>query len=89
MDSLLEANIFFFITSIAVVLVTIALLVGLYFAIQLVREARRVVALVHSEVEGFRAQRRHLVSRVRFAGKWLSYVGRYYRIRRRAREFDY
>ena len=47
MNDILHANIFFFITSIAVVVVTIPLFIVLWYLIGVMREVRQIVRKVH------------------------------------------
>lgn len=49
MDELLHANIFFFITSIAVIVVTVFLVVLLHHLIQIARDAREITNMVKEE----------------------------------------
>lgn len=62
MDTLVQADIFFFITTLAIVVVTIAILVALFFLIQILRDIRYVSRRVReqsdrvlSDVEELRA----------------------------------
>ena len=52
MNSLLQANIFFFITSVSVVLLTLGLLVIVYYLVGIVRDLRAIVAKVRKAGEG-------------------------------------
>jgi len=49
MDTLVQADIFFFITSIAIVLVTIATLIALFFLIRILRDLSRVSSRVREQ----------------------------------------
>ena len=51
MDTLVQADIFFFITSTAVVIVTIATLIALYFFIQILRDVRYTSKRVREETD--------------------------------------
>lgn len=51
METLLKADIFFFITSVAVLLLGAGLMVLIYFCIKLVRSITRVVDIVHEEAQ--------------------------------------
>lgn len=51
MDTLLKANIFFFITTIAVVLLTLALLIAMYY---IVKSLRRLAALAEKVEENLK-----------------------------------
>lgn len=51
MSEVLHANIFFFITSVAVVVFTILLCVALYYVIKIVQSVRRIVARIEEGSE--------------------------------------
>lgn len=51
MDTLIQADIFFFITSIAIVIVTIAILTALFFAIQILRDVRYTSKRIREEAD--------------------------------------
>ena len=51
MDTLVQADIFFFITSIAIALVTIAILIALFFFIQILRDVRYTSKRVREETD--------------------------------------
>jgi hypothetical protein len=46
MSEVVHADIFFFITSAAVILITIGILIALYYIVQIVRDVREIVARV-------------------------------------------
>lgn len=65
MDSFIHADIFFFITSIAVVLVTAILVVALIYLIRILRDAKAVTGkvkeeakLISEDIDGLRAKTR-------------------------------
>lgn len=70
MSTLVQADIFFFISSIAVVLVTVAVLVVAYHVVKTVREIRRLIGSVREEVDALRDQRKRIALSVRFFRKW-------------------
>lgn len=72
MPTLVQADIFFFISSIAVVLVTAALLIVAYHVLKVVREIRALIGSVREEVEALQARRRQIVLSARFFRKWAS-----------------
>ena len=49
MDTLVQADIFFFITSIAIVVVTIAILIAFFFLIQILRDVRYTSKRIREE----------------------------------------
>lgn len=51
MNQLVHADIFFFITSIAVVLITIVAVIFLVYAIKILQEVRALVKFLHEEAE--------------------------------------
>ncbi len=51
MDSFIKADVFFFITSVAVFLVTLCALAILLYVVRIVRDVRAIVALVRFEAE--------------------------------------
>jgi predicted PurR-regulated permease PerM len=51
MNELLQTNVFFFITSIAVVIFTGGFILLLYFLVPLIRDARDLMAKVHTAAE--------------------------------------
>ena len=51
MDTLVQADIFFFITSIAIVIVTIAVLIALFFLIQILRDVRYTSKRIREEAD--------------------------------------
>jgi hypothetical protein len=51
MDGLLKADIFFFLTSIAVVLITIVLLIAFYYIIKILRDIHELSELIKDEGE--------------------------------------
>ena len=71
MSTLLQADIFFFISSIAVIVITVAIGIAVYVIIKMVQEVRTLVRIVQSEVEAFSFKRQRMMLKARFAGKWL------------------
>jgi len=69
MNPLLQADIFFFITSIAVIVVTIALVVALFFLVQILRDVRYVSKRVREESDRVLEDVEHLRSFVVKEGK--------------------
>ena len=51
MDTLVQADVFFFITSIAIVLVTIATLMALFLLIQILRDVRYTTKRIREEAD--------------------------------------
>ena len=51
MDTLVQADLFFFITSIAIVLITIAILMALFFFIQILRDVRYTTKRIREETD--------------------------------------
>ena len=51
MDTLVQADIFFFITTIAIVVVTIAILIALFFFIQILRDVRYTSKRIREETD--------------------------------------
>ena len=51
MDTLVQADLFFFITSIAIVLVTIGILMALFFFIQILRDVRYTSRRIREETD--------------------------------------
>lgn len=54
MNNLIQADIFFFVTTIAVVALTIALLVALIYTIRLIRELKESARLIREEISDLR-----------------------------------
>lgn len=71
MSTLLQADIFFFISSIGVVLATVAFIVAAVAVTQAAREVRMFVASIRTEFEELREERRRAASRIRFFGRWM------------------
>ncbi|HET8581185.1 MAG TPA: hypothetical protein VFL98_01815 [Candidatus Paceibacterota bacterium] len=69
MTSLFKADIFFFISSASVVVLTIALIIVLAYAFMAIRDARALIRSVRAEVESFAAMRRRVRYYARFATK--------------------
>src|SRR3989344_5409205 len=59
-DTLIQADIFFFITAVAVVVITIALLVALAYFIQILRDVRYVTRRIREESDRVLSDVEHL-----------------------------
>ena len=51
MDTLVQADLFFFITSIAIVVITIAVLMALFYFIQILRDVRYTTKRIREETD--------------------------------------
>ena len=51
MDTLVQADLFFFITSIAIVVITIAVLMALFYFIQILRDVRYATKRIREETD--------------------------------------
>ncbi len=69
MEEVLHANIFFFVTGIAVIIVSALLVVALFHAIKVLKSIRRVVARIEEETESLKGDIQEL--RAYFAGDGL------------------
>ncbi len=68
MNELVHADIFFFITSVAVVVVSIGMLIALYFIIQIVRDVRAIVAKLRKAGDDLERDLTELRAQVRNEG---------------------
>jgi hypothetical protein len=68
MDTLIHADIFFFVTTIVVVVLGIALLIALIYLIQALRKIRNIVEQVREETVLFREDVKDLRSSIRREG---------------------
>ena len=68
MDTFIHADIFFFITTIAVVLLTICLLIGAFYVIRILRNIKRLSETVKSEGEALADDLREFRSSMRQEG---------------------
>lgn len=69
MNTLLQADIFFFITSIAVVVVAIALCIGLWHCIHILRDARHITGKMRQAADALYGDFEHLRSEVKDEGR--------------------
>lgn len=79
MDTLMHADIFFFITTVAVVLVAFCALIILIYVIQILHRARKIADLVHEETILFRKDIEALRTSVKVEGFKLKSVIRFIR----------
>ncbi len=73
MNETLHANIFFFITSVATIAVTIALLIVLYYVVSILREVQKIVIQVRKASDSLEQDIAYLKSEVR--SSWSSIFG--------------
>jgi hypothetical protein len=53
MDSFVKADVFFFITGLAVFFVTVGLLLIIFYVLRIIKELHKIVSLVRVNLEGF------------------------------------
>lgn len=76
MDTILKADIFFFIASVGFIVVTLVTLVLGYYALQILRHIRKLLGAVQDEVDHLRAKRHAIEVHVRTFEKLASVVRR-------------
>lgn len=69
MDTLIHADVFFFVTTIAVVVVATVLTIVLLYLVKILRNVKRITEQVHEETVLFREDLRDLRGQVRHEGK--------------------
>jgi len=60
LNDIAQADIFFFITSIAVIAVSIAVVIAIYYMVKVIEEVRAVVRAIRHEITTLTAKRRQL-----------------------------
>ena len=68
MNDILHANIFFFITSVAVIAVTLLFVVVLWYVIEILREVRAITKNVHKASDGLESDLAQFRQEVRSSG---------------------
>lgn len=78
METILKADIFFFIASIGTILAIAFLALLTYYLYKLIREARELIATIHLEIEGIsdelRDVKEEISSKIDFVTKFLGIV---------------
>lgn len=89
MDTLLHADVFFFVTTIAVVIFTIALTVLIVYLVQLCRSLRKIADAIDEEVVLVRQDMNDLRNGIRKRGEQasavISWIGQFWGINKKSR----
>lgn len=75
MDSLIHADIFFFVTTIALVLVTLVILVAGFYIVRIVRDVYQIISLIKAEGDNLSEDIAILRMRVKEKGEKVASMG--------------